>query len=395
MRHLFLILTFVFRDFSKARVVFSLVIFSLAIASTSILATNSILAGFQEMLSKGVKGWIGDILIIPTEEKPSIEHANDIVSDIKTLQYVDAVSVRSSAEGTFKYKDKMSSPFSLIGIDTLAEAYTTGLPSTVIKGRFLDTTMDSESIILGLNFADSFIGGPYDGSSLAVGEKIQFIHNDGSVKEYTIKGIIDGKNFLANFSAMLQKEEAEKISLERRNSSILVKVSDESKIEEVKKTIAQRHPGVIVHNWIEESGYVEGIMQTVYFITSLISSLLIFSVFFIIAIVIFINISQKKRQIGIMKSMGATTSFIVSIYVLESILYFIFSFLFGLLLFSIIHTYSNAHSVALLIGDFHTILDWGKNILYFFILLLSAFLGGLIPAYFASKQKIIDTIRSA
>ncbi|MDD2766510.1 MAG: ABC transporter permease [Candidatus Moranbacteria bacterium] len=394
MRYLLLVIIFVLRDFSKARAIFTMVVISLAIASTSVLATNSILAGFQEMLSKGVKGWIGDIFIIPTEEKPSIDHAEDIISDIKTLQYVEAVSVRASADGTFKYKDKISAPFSLIGVDTGAEAYTTGLPSTVIQGQFLDITMDSESIILGLNFADSFIGGPYDGSSLSVGEKLQFIRNDGSVKEYRIKGIIDGKNFLANFSAMLQKDEVERISVERRNSSIVVKVSEEEKIESVKKTIAERHPDVIVHNWIEESGYVEGIMQTVYYITFLISSLLIFSVFFIIAIVIFINISQKKRQIGIMKSMGATTRFIVSIYVLESVLYFVFSYLLGILLFLVIHSYSVSHSVPLLIGDFHTVLDWQKNILYFFILLLSAFLGGLIPSFFASKQKIIDTLRS-
>lgn len=394
MRQFLLVFIFVLRDFSKARTIFSMVVVSLAIAATSILSTNSILAGFQEMLATGVRGWIGDIIIIPPEKKTSLGHAEDIVADLRTLEHVEAVSLRGGATGAFRYQDTFSYPFTIVGVETDTETLTTGLPETITSGEFFDTTMDSESVVLGMTFADSFKGGPYDGEGVVVGDDIQFSQSDGSTKSYRIKGIVDAKNFIPNSSAFLQKNEAEKMDVTHRNNAIIVKLADASTLEAVKDTITKRHPDVIVHTWLEESGYIEDIMETVRYITTLISSLLIFSVFFIIAIVIFINISQKKRQIGIMKSMGATTSFIVSIYVLEAILYFSLAYALGVGMFLLIHLFSIAHPAPLLIGDFHTVLDWQRNFLYFIILLVSAFLGGLVPSLLASRNKIIDTLRS-
>lgn len=394
MRKVFLLLPFVVRDFIKARTIFFMVIISLSVASVSVLSTSAILSGFQEMLSQGARGWIGDIILLPSGGKESISHAQNISADIKSLEYVESVSVRGAATGVFQYKERVSSPYFIIGIDVNEEKATTGLPDKILEGTFLDEGGDSENIVLGLDFADALLGGVSDKQRVAVGEDIIFLRSDGFSKSYRIKGIMDAKNFVSNSSALLQREETDRLNIEQRNSSIVVKLSDMSQIEQVRQIIQERHPEVITHTWLEESGYVEGILQAVHYITVLITYLLIVSVFIIISIVIFINVSQKKRQIGIMKSMGVTNSFIISIYTVEAVLYFSLAYVLGIGFFFIIHRYSITHPISMPIGDFHTTLDWNKNLIYFTVLLCASLLGGFVPSWIAAKQKIIDSLHS-
>ncbi len=393
MHHFGLVLTYVMRDFKRGRTVFFLVISSLTIAAASVMTTSSVLLGFDSMLAEGAQGWVGDLAIIPTEGRANINQSKEIIADVKSLQYVEAVALRSSASGLVKYKEKTAYP-SIVGVETLSEEETTGLPSTIIKGQFLESGKDFDSIVLGLNTADSLVGTSYDGDMPAIGSDVQLLTKDGTYKRYFIQGIIDAKNFFPNWAAFLQKEELENVVLSENNNFIAVKLSSLDHLEQVKTVIQSRHPEVVVHTWQEEAGYVEDILLGVRYITALIITLLIFSVFIIISIVIFININQEKRQIGIMQSMGAKSGFVISIYVLEAFLYLILAYLSGLLLFFLIHAYSTSHPVPMPIGDFHTVFSGSSFLNYFLILIFAALVGGLIPSYFITRQKIIDTLRN-
>ncbi len=393
MHHFRLILTYVMRDFKRGRTVFFLVISSLTIAAASVITTSSVLLGFDSMLAEGAQGWVGDLAIIPTEDRANINQSKEIIADVKSLQYVEAASLRSSASGLVKYKEKTAYP-SLVGVETLSEEETTGLPRTIFKGQFLENKKDSDGIVLGLNTADSLVGTAYDGDMPAIGSDVQLLTKDGTYKRYFIQGIIDAKNFLPNWAAFLQKEELENVVLSENNNFIAVKLSDLSHLEQVKTVIQSRHPEVLVHTWQEEAGYVEDILLGVRYITALIITLLIFSVFIIISIVIFININHEKRQIGIMQSMGAKSGFVISIYVLEAFLYLILAYLGGLFLFFLIHAFSTSHPVPMPIGDFHTVFSGSNFLNYFLILIIAALVGGLIPSYLITRQKIIDTLRS-
>ncbi|MDP2837763.1 MAG: ABC transporter permease [Candidatus Moranbacteria bacterium] len=394
MRKVFLLLPFVIRDLIRARTIFFMVVISLSVASVSVLSTSAILSGFQEMLSRGARGWLGDIVLLPSGEKKSISHAEDIRTDIKNLQYVESVSIRGGANGVFQYQEKIASAYFVVGVDKTEEQASTGLPNTIVEGEFLDEGKDSESVIIGFDLADVLLGGVSDKQRIPVGSDVTFLRNDGFTKSYRVKGIMDAKNFVPNSSVLLQRDETDKLDIERRNSSIIVKLSDINQLEHVRRVIKERHPEVTAHTWLEESGYIEGILEAVRYITLLITYLLIVSVFIIISIVIFINVSQKKRQIGIMKSMGVTNGFIISIYTLEAALYFSAAYTLGIGIFLLIHRYSVAHPIAMPIGDFYTALNWSQNLIYFLILLFASLLGGFVPSWLAAKRKIIDALRS-
>lgn len=393
MHLLSLVLMYVIRDFKRGRTVFFMVVISLSIATTSIMTTSGVLSGFQSMLERGAIGWLGDLVIVPAEDENNLSHGMQVLDDIKMLQYVKNATIRSLSGGALKYKEKLTYP-NLVGLQSADEASVTGLPLTIVEGEFLSDGKDTDSIVLGLSTADALVGTIDDGEKIPIGSSVEFLTKDGTYKKYQVRGIIDGKSFYPNSAAFLQKDELEKISLSQKNHIILVKLTDKTQLEKVKMTLRERYPDMVVHTWQEESGYVEDILLAVRYITLLITTLLIFSVFIIISIVIFINIAQEKRQIGIMKSMGAKTGFIIAIYVCEALLYFILAYLCGFLLFGILHNYSVSHPASMPIGDFHTVIAWSNIILYFFILLFASLIGGFIPSYLITKGKIIDALRN-
>lgn len=394
MRYLSLIFVYVIRDFKRGRTVFFMVVIGLAIASASVMTTSGVLLGFESMLERGARGWIGDLIIVPPNDSSSIDHSAEILADVKSLQYVQDASLRSSGSGVLKYKERFAYPSSIYGLQIAAETNVTGLPKMPINGAFLDSQKDANSIILGINTADGLVGGAYDGEKIPVGASLQLMTKEGTYKEYLVKGIIDAKTFSPNYAAFLQKDELEKVILSQNNNIIIIKLADPSQLEQTKLIIQSRHPDIIVHTWQEEAGYVEDILQAVRSITLLIISLLVFSVFIIISIVIFINITQEKRQIGIMKSMGARTNFIISIYVFESLFYFILAYFCGFLLFLLVHNYSIRHPAPMPVGDFYTVLSQTSLLRYFLILLFASLIGGFIPSYLITKNKIIDTLRN-
>jgi len=106
-----------------------------------------------------------------------------------------------------------------------------------------------------------------------------------------------------------------------------------------------------------------------------------------------INVTQKKRQIGILKAMGATNKFIIGIYLIETLIYSVLSYLLGFLIFISIHLYYADHPTPLLIGDFRTVIDVQKIWISAITLSLAAFGGSFIPAYMAAKTKIVDVMR--
>ena len=97
------------------------------------------------------------------------------------------------------------------------------------------------------------------------------------------------------------------------------------------------------------------------FITGNISNLLIITAFVIVSVIIYINVSQRRRQIGIIKSMGAKNSFVVAIYMVEALVYFILSFLLAFLVFLLIHIFFVNNPIPLLIGDFRTVIVKSYN----------------------------------
>ncbi|MDP3947465.1 MAG: ABC transporter permease [bacterium] len=393
MQRLILLVSFAFRDAARSKVVLVLVLTSLSVAFAASFLSASILDGFNKMLEDGAINSIGHLVITPAKrDKLSIENVDEVAAALKRVANVAAVSVRSSALIGIRYNNKLLNPYKAVGVEIAEENRVTKLSQLVVAGYFVDPVKPKE-VVLGLTIADALVGLIYDKKLIQVGERIKIITTAGERVEYRVGGVIDGKAFLPNSMLLLPKQEVEKLDSTQKNSEIVVRLKEPLRIEETKREIERLNLGVRVATWHQEAGYIDDIIAAVSFITGLINRLLILSVFLITSIILFINVLQRRKQIGIIKSMGASNAFLVSIYILESFIYSILSYLLGVAIFVVIHIYSSANPIALLVGDFSTVISERQIWISLLTLTLASLAGSIIPAYLAAKTNIIKVIR--
>lgn len=382
------------RDLRRNPFASFLTIAALAIASAAILSTNSTLNSFRDMLSDGARGWLSDMVIIPENEESSIPQAEQIADTLESWPEIAATSVRSLATGVLRSGEKRSTPYLILGIDPKQERDVSRLPFQVIEGQFLSDTPDSQSIVLGLTIADIFVGTSSDGKRPPLNDEISLLSNKGVWHPLTIRGIIDAKAFFPNWTVLLQKEELEKIDSRQRNAQIAIRLKDPATAPAIQEKIRQAYPhGIVVHTWEEESGYIRDILKAVSFITGSIHQLLLVTIFIIVSVVMYINILHQRRQIGILKSLGAGNHLIISATIFQAAFFSTVAYLFGVALFSILFWYSNLHPTPMLIGDFRFVMDVQKIWSSFLLIFLASLAGSAIPSILSVRTTIIDILR--
>jgi ABC-type lipoprotein release transport system permease subunit len=396
MRLLLLMLDFALRDIRKSKTMFLLISVSIAVSASAILVTDSILLGFSDMLNVGNRGWMGDIVITPHDDREqSIPYIDDFRNELLKTPHIIGVAVRSYGNATLKVSEKWVPPNGVMGIDVLEEATVTDLASHVIDGRFLQPNNPPGEMVVGLTLADFLSGSPYDGVLAKSGDELTLLTNSGKTQIYTIVGVIDAKTFLPNVMAFLPREEVENVLLGENDSEVIALLDDPTAADEVRDLLQLRYPLFTVHTSGQEAGFVTDILETVAFISGSINRLLIFVVFLIVNIVIYISVSQRRRQIGIIKSMGATNFFVVGAYLTEAIIFGVIAYAICVFVYSAIYTFSVMNPFPLLIGDFRMVIDSQQMIQSFFLVLTAVFLGGVFPAWMAARTNFIDVLRNS
>jgi lipoprotein-releasing system permease protein len=394
MRLLSLFFSYIFRDTIRSKALLVLILTVLAAAATAILLTLGVLEGFRTMLIEGERGWLGDVVISPRSGDTSIRQSDIIESRLRSLPTVDAFAKRSHAQTVVRYEEEKSVPFRTIGITTADDNRVTWLEEQVIEGEFFTEGHNTDEAVLGKSLADDLVGIEGDGLSLHVGDTIQVLTATGDYRPMRVRGIIDGKNFSPNYALFLQKSDLEQIDSSNRNAQIVIKLRPDVNAELASRTLQNEFPSVVVRTWEEESQYVRDIMAAVKFITLSIRDLLLVTIFFVISIVIYIDVNQKRRQIGILKSMGTPQSFIMCAYATQAFVYALVGTSIGSLFFTLITLWSANHPIPLLIGDFRIIETSSIFVQTALTVFASALIGASAPVWIAARTRIIDDMRN-
>lgn len=255
----------------------------------------------------------------------------------------------------------------------------------LIKGRI--PRWGSNEIIVGSKIAKNFDG-------INIGNSLKFAQ-----REWMIVGIFDAK--ATGFSSEIWADvEQLKQAFRRPNySSVIFKLSNSEDFERVKEQIEQ-DPRMTVEVKRETKYYEDQSAMMSKFIKIMgVSMTSIFSIGAILGamITMYSAVAQRKGEIGTLRAIGFQRKTILFAFLVESLILSLFGGFLGLFLASFLQFYTVSTMNWQTFSELAFSFTLSGEIIFQSLLfsVVMGVLGGMIPAYQASKQNIIDALRTA
>jgi len=371
-------------------------VFVLTLIFVQLVLFSSMLAGvtlrFNELM---VDYQTGNVVVEPKEEERYIEDASALQKKIESLPQVVGTSARLKTTGNFRYKEKEIGG-TVYGIDPADEAFVTGVEGAVISGEFLSRP-DRGEIILGREVSGGFdalmesrsLGG------VEVGDTVELTVS-GKTREFRVKGIYTTLYFMADAGAYISRADMEDmLGIEGRDlaQEIAVKTTAGTDDYETRTSLLSLGIKENIRTWHEFAGILRLIESTLGLVRNIMNAIGLLIAFVIIFVVIYVNIVNKKRQIGVQKAIGIEQNVIVTSFVLQAMLYAGTGVIFGyaFVRFGLV-PYTVSHPVQIPLGAMSLRLDDAEAINRAVLLFLASIVGSVIPAYKLAQKDLLDLI---
>jgi putative ABC transport system permease protein len=388
----------------------SLLILVIAFSFINLIFVSSLISGVTTTMdTQQINTMYGNVVISPAENKYYIEKYTRLEDKIAQLPGVMAVAdhLNYSALIEYKWKEKASvwdkgksGTFEVVGIDPDKEAGVTTIQQKIIKGRYLEKT-DREKIVLGIEVAGGRGAKSSESNTLGgvnIGEKVRLTYPNDIQREYEVVGIFYAREMSrADRLTFITRDEMESVLGKQvffdRASEMIVRsrkgYSDTDLISSIKKlNIVEQ-----AKSWIDYGGAMRSVMSTFDIIGALIGGVGLIVSAAVMFIIIYINVLNRKRQIGIMRAIGIPQSAIVGSYIIQGVFYVIAGAILGWLLIQFgVEPFFIQFPIDLPMGLLSLTIRPVTVLSSVIGLLVSGLLAGLIPSITIMRDSIIDII---
>ena len=356
----------------------------------------SMMNGMTGMFTGFMEYPYGDIVIEPSGDNLYINNADNVLQKVRSIPEVTAVTKRLDMGASIRHKHK-SVGSTITGVLPLEEYSVSNYPNIISSGEFLGD-MSRDEIIIGSMLVEGNFGSEiYDNlGGIRTGSLVDVTYSNGVSRTYKVKGIMEATFELVDLNALVHYKEIEDVfGLEEgKATSVVVRVKDAHESEMVKDKLvsagvkepvftANEKSAAILRTAMQSMGAIDVLSR---FISLIVGAALIF-------IIIYINILNRKKEIGILKAVGISPRSIVISYGLMSVFYVTLGILAGLVLFFFLISYMQANPFTMY--DTITIspeVDYIFVLTNVFIMLGMSVLAGIMPAWSVSKQSILEAI---
>ncbi len=381
----------------------ALVIVIMMIVFLNLLFTDSIFAGITKGITdRKIDYQYGEVIIEPKTGDTFITEAKYIINLIKDNQYVRKIAPITEVQVSFlNEKNKDGRDYerigsSLIGIDvtdTSQEVF--DIKSKMLDGRFLKDD-DYGKIIIGSGLAGGYKGSMFteDLDGLRDGDTV-VVEMGGARKEYEIVGIFKTKNSsLDKKGIILDKEMRSILGINDETSKIIIRLYDRKESDQIINQLkGSRFGDYEISGWKEKTAAGAGIEKSFEMIGSILRVIGSLVAGLVIFIIIFVDIVNKRRQIGILKAIGIKEGIIINSYIIRGVFYTIVGSVLGywLMNFVIIAAFTN-YPIDLPMGDIVPLLKENALVSSVLFFLFAGLVGSAIPAMQEIRKKILDLL---
>jgi ABC-type lipoprotein release transport system permease subunit len=379
------ILFMALKDIFKDKRILALVVFALTIGYTNVLMSTAVMNSFIGLFYDQITDTtVPHIVVEPREEKKFIEHTESKVKNIEGIAGVVGVASHLNSSGIVILKNK-NIGCSVVGITPSLEKNISIIPEKIEKGNFLNDK-EKTSVLIGTMLADDL--------EVSVGQRVTLVYSNGVKREYSVKGIVNtGFLFVDMLNVYVTREEIESVfGTHDRSTEIGVRLADRDAVGTYKLLIMKQLPSDDVKTWEEKMGFFVQLIGVLKIIWNAIRMMGLLTVIVTIAIIIYVNVTSKRRQIGILKAIGARNHIVLGIFLLEAVLWSMMGTFFGLILSHVLAYILNSIRIVLPIGLLVLRISSEAILLTVLLIFIASLLAAFMPARQGSRINIIKAI---
>jgi putative ABC transport system permease protein len=375
-----------------------LTVLILALAGLNLLFVPGLLEGLVKNANDQVKNtYAGDVVVESATDNPEITDSQTLIQQIQAINGVTAVTARNTLGAMISFENERNNcVISGILPDTENNVFTTG--KSMIEGTFLEAN-DLGQIVLGIEIAgaDRTDIELYSRSLKRVhaGDKVTVSYGNGVNKVYTVKGIFFTDFIQTDAQAFVSEKEFETVqpAIVNQAASIRLKTKNEAVIKPVTEQIKQLRSGIRVLTWEDYAGIVRSMTESFRVINTILNVVNILIAGITVFIVTYIDVTNRRRQIGIQRAIGITRSSIMMSYLLRAVFYAIIGGVSAGLIFSyVIVPIEAQYPFHFPLGNVFLQTGWANMTRSGIILMAAAVAASFVPVWMSLKIKILDAI---
>ena len=370
-----------FISFNKLQSFF--IVLGIAIGVAVQIFVGILIDSLQQSLINQTVGSSPQIII--SNEAKELYNLKDLSEKTKGIEGVKIVQGILD-NNAILLKDSKNYPVLVRGLDITNDGIYK-INNNIIEGKLPD---DNE-IIIGKDLIAK--------SGYKIGDEILLVRADGQKITLIISGIYDQKvSSINNVWLITNTKTSQKLFSNNKEASQLeVQVDDVFLAKEISDKINQslRDSSLAITNWQDENKQLLSALSGQSTSSYMIQIFVLMSVVIAIASILAITVTQKSKQIGILKAMGLKDNNSLKIFVYQGSLLGFFGVAAGLIiglgLFWSFNTFAKNPDGSSIVTAYYR---WGYIFVTALIAFIASILAGFMPAIKSSKLNPIDIIRN-
>ncbi len=372
-----------------------LIIFLMSVAFINMIFVPTLFDGVIKAADDQVVDMsTGHILMLPESGQNQIADAEKAVEQLRSIPGVVGVSSGLALPTTLEYNN-IRGNWQTIAIDPDNERMVTKIFEHMIEGSYL-REHDLFSIIIGRQIAggEDVENNAFSFKDAEVGDTVK-VSFDGFSEDFKIGGIFYSKFIDTDQKAFITRDVLDKVvpALAGEANRIIVRLDEDVSVESIVNKISAADIDGIAYSWEDAVGLMKSVTKSfvsINILMTLVASLIAAVTIFI---VIYIDVSSKRKQIGILRAIGVKPSLIVWSYIFQAIVYALSGILFGTALyFAALVPYFSAFPFVLPIGDARLAFDAVGYVIRLETFIFVSIGAGLIPVLFITRIKLLNAI---
>ncbi|MCD4807874.1 MAG: FtsX-like permease family protein [Methanococcoides sp.] len=373
------------------------IVFVLSLIFMNLVFLPSMIGGMTVLFTGFMQDYpYGDVVIEPTGDNTYINNADSVLKKVRAVEGVRAATKRLDVGASIDHKQNVVG-VTVTGMLPTEEYEISQYPYIITDGDFLGE-LSRDEIIIGAMIAGTGFGSEiYDNlGEVKVGSLVDVTYSNGVKKTYKVKGIMEGTFELVDLNALVHYKEIEEVYglEESKATSVVVRIDKQGTEEQIQDKIREAGVNEQVFTWADKSEtLIKQAMQSMgaIDIMSKFVSLIVGAA--LILIIIYINILNKKKEIGILKAIGITPRSIVLSYAFLSTFYVSLGIIAGLALYLSLMLYFQANPVVFYeTMEIRPVIDPMLLIQSIITMLTLSVIAGTLPAWSVSKESILKAI---